>query len=358
MKLKVGDWVEVRSKGEILRTLDKKGCLEGLPFMPQMFQYCGKQFKVFKRAHKTCDTVTKTGGRRLSNGVHLNTRCDGQAYGGCQAACLIFWKEDWLKPVDNSKSLTASSSRKKSARKVESPAGECCAEEDVLAGTYSEDQHAIEEMRYVCQATQLPYFTTLLPWWDIRQYLEDYCSGNVSLKQMFNGFIYAGFYMLCFRISRIWCSLSILLRWFYDKVQALRGGLPYPRKAGIIPAGQPTPTCSLNLQPGELVRIKSYEEIIATLDTNNKNHGLYFDAEMMPYCGGTYRIRTRLNKFINENTGELITVKNAAIILDDVCCQARYSDCRMFCPRSIYPWWREVWLERVTEVNLYNYGLQ
>jgi hypothetical protein len=32
--LRAGDWVEVRSKQEILRTLDKGGRLEGLPFMP------------------------------------------------------------------------------------------------------------------------------------------------------------------------------------------------------------------------------------------------------------------------------------------------------------------------------------
>ena len=349
MKMQAGDWVEVRSKEEILRSLDKKGRLEELPFMPQMFQYCGQQFKVFKRAHKTCDTVTQTGGRRLSNGVHLDLRCDGETYGGCQAGCLIFWKEAWLKPVVKRKSSAESPSRNKPAQKDESPDGECCTEENVLTGTHAEVQQADEEMRYACQATQLPYFTTPLPWWDIRQYIEDYCSGNASLKQMFDGFVYAGFYNLHRRISRISHSLSMLLRWFYDKVQGLRGGLPYPRKKGTIPAGQPTPTCSLNLQTGELVRLKSYEEILATLDTNNKNHGLYFDAEMMPYCGGTYRIRTRLNKFINEKTGELITVKNPALILENVCCQARYSDCRLFCPRSIYPWWREVWLERVTE---------
>ena len=54
---RAGDWVEVRTKEEILRTLDKKGQLDGLPFMPQMFNYCGKRFQVYKRAHKTCDTV-------------------------------------------------------------------------------------------------------------------------------------------------------------------------------------------------------------------------------------------------------------------------------------------------------------
>ena len=52
-----GDWVEVRSKEEILETLDKNGRLDGLPFMPQMFKYCGQRFQVYKRTHKTCDTV-------------------------------------------------------------------------------------------------------------------------------------------------------------------------------------------------------------------------------------------------------------------------------------------------------------
>jgi len=81
MTLCAGDWVEVRSKAEILATLDKSGRLEGLPFMPQMFKCCGKQFKVYKRAHKTCDTVSGDYvGRLLPNGIHLDLRCDGAAY--------------------------------------------------------------------------------------------------------------------------------------------------------------------------------------------------------------------------------------------------------------------------------------
>ena len=47
-KLCAGDWVEVRSKEEILRTLDKNGRLEDMPFMPQMFEYCGKRFRVLQ----------------------------------------------------------------------------------------------------------------------------------------------------------------------------------------------------------------------------------------------------------------------------------------------------------------------
>ena len=64
-----------------------------------------------------------------------------------------------------------------------------------------------------------------------------------------------------------------------------------------MPAGETTPTATLNLQPGELVRVKSYNEILATLDSNNKNRGLFFDAELVPFCGGTYCIRARVSKF-------------------------------------------------------------
>jgi hypothetical protein len=141
-------------------------------------------------------------------------------------------------------------------------------------------------------------------------------------------------------VGRILCRL-------YDWFQSLWGGIPYPRRNGSIPLDQPTPTCTLNLQPGELVRVKSYSEILATLNTENKNRGLYFDAEAVPYCGDTFRVRTRLNKFIDEKTGKLLTLKNSSIILEGVWCQSRYSECRMFCPRSIYSWWREIWLERM-----------
>ena len=69
-----GDWVEVRSKEQILSTLDQNGRLEGLPFMPQMLRYCGQRFQVYKRAHKTCDTITGNYvGRRLSSSVHLES---------------------------------------------------------------------------------------------------------------------------------------------------------------------------------------------------------------------------------------------------------------------------------------------
>src|SRR5262249_42264008 len=113
------------------------------------------------------------------------------------------------------------------------------------------------------------------------------------------------------------------------------------------PDGAPTPVLTLDLQPGELVRVKSHEEILRTLNTSSKNRGLYWDAEMVPYCGGTYRVLRRVSKIIDEKTGKMREMKTPCIILDSVVCQSRYSDCRLFCPRSIYSYWRENWLERI-----------
>jgi len=309
--------------------------------MPHMFQYCGQRFRVFRRAHKTCDTISQTGGRRLSDAVHLEIRCDGVAYGGCQAACLIFWKDHWLKPI-NEAGRPAESSAVGQAHQAQAL---YCTEEDVRAGTLVESQQDDNEPRYICQATQLLRFTTPLPWWDITQYFEDYTSRNITLSRMLQGFIYAFIYNL----SQSGIKIGRPLRWLYDRFKSLYGGIPFPRRGGKMPLSQRTHTCVLNLQPGELVRVKSYKEILATLNVEHKNRGLYFDAEHVPYCDNIYRVQTRVSRYIEEKTGKLITLKNESVILEGVWCQARYSNCRMFCPRSIYPWWREIWLERVPE---------
>ena len=340
--LRAGDWVEILGKDQILRTLDKQGRLEGLPFMPQMFSFCGKRFKVFKRAHKTCDTVDKTGGRSLPGTVHLDLRCDGKAYGGCQAACLIFWKEAWLKQVDTADVAIASPS---SDRPLNAGKSAVCTENDVWKAVRRVDSANPAEVRYACQATELPRFTTPLPWWDVRQYCEDYTSGNTSLGRIVRGALYAAYYngTLAYRDK-----IGRPSRWFYDAVQSLWRGVPFPRKKGTLADG----TRAINepqLEPGDVVRIKSYDEILSTIDRGNKHNGLFFDAEMVPFCGGTYRVRSRVKNFLNEKTGKMIALKTGAVMLENVWCQARYSDCRMFCPRAIYPWWHEEWLEKVSD---------
>ncbi len=349
LKLKAGEAVEVRSKEEILSTLDKNGCLEGLPFMPEMFAFCGRQLRVYKRAHKTCDTINNTGGRRVANAVHLDgSRCDGQAHGGCQAECLIFWKEAWLKRAP-------SASTKKSvggAAQVAQPAvpvekNTRCTECDLIACTRKTVADKAADPVYVCQATEMLKASSAIGSWDWRQYVEDYSSGNFGLKWMAGVFFYAN-YTALMGYGRGF-GMRKAMRWIYNKVQGLRGRLPHPRARGKIPMGTRTPAVSLNLQPGELVRVKSFEAILETIDWDYYNRGLRWDAEMAPYCGGVYRVRRRVSHIIDEKNGKMLHLKSEPIMLEGVTCQSKYSNCRYFCPRAIYSYWREIWLERVGE---------
>ena len=158
--------------------------------MPQMMQYCGQRFQVFKRAGKTCSEVRGPTGvvyvsRRLRDTVHLEHRCDGRAYGGCQAGCLIFWKEAWLKHVGATDSQGHLTRELLPDRASTLNGASCCTEDQILAATTYRGPD--DDVRYSCQATQLMDSTTALKWWDARQYVEAYRSGNNSLSTVLKG---------------------------------------------------------------------------------------------------------------------------------------------------------------------------
>jgi hypothetical protein len=67
---------------------------------------------------------------------------------------------------------------------------------------------------------------------------------------------------------------------------------------------------------------------------------------MLRYCGREARVRQRVEKIIDEKTGRMIRLKTSCIMLEDVICTGRY---HRYCPRGIYPYWREIWLERVAQ---------
>ena len=320
--LRAGEWVEVRSLPEILATLDEKGALDALPFMPEMIASCGKRFRVLKSAHKTCDRVERSGLRRMEDTVHLDElRCDGAGHGGCQAACLIFWKEAWLKRVDGDASAAA-------APAVSAPAASGAVPPVLAAATRATaDPAAPEEVRWSCQATEMFRATFPMKWWDPRPYIKDIRSGNATLGGAIRWLV-----IRCLnQIQRIPKT--------YRVVETLRGDFRYPHVEGAL---KKTPRSTLDLKPGDRVTVKPLEEIRATLDTRSRNRGLSFDSEMVRYCGGTYSVASRVTRLIDEPTGRMMEPPNDCIILDKVVCTAEYHG---LCPRAIYPYWREIWLE-------------
>lgn len=306
--LRPGEWVEIRSLGQILPTLDANGTMDGVPFMPEMAAYCGQRVRVFRRIEKLNDWIHSAGLKRMHDLVLLEgLRCDGSAHGGCQANCHLRWRESWLRRA----SPEPAAPRDAADASGLSDAGlmALCTRDDGAGGT-----------RYVCQATELTAGGTSIAWGGPRHYVRDFMQGNVRLKPFLVGVSVA-----CFN-------------W----VQRKRRGADFPLYVGR--AGEATPTAALDLQPGERVRVKPKREIEATLNAASRNRGLYFDQDMLRWCGGEYTVRARLERVIVEKTGKLLELKTPCIVLEGVTATGEYLG---FNPEDERIFWREIWLERV-----------
>jgi hypothetical protein len=295
--LRRGDWIQVRSLEEIQTTLAPGGKLEGLPFMPEMIQYCGRKFRVSRRAdHIFLDRYCYVAS--LKNTVFLgDLRCDGKAHDNCQMGCQLFWKEAWLKPVTKSDdSMIAPAASEVVSLALPTRKGD----------------------RFTCQATELVRAAKRLPWWDLRQYAHEVATGETSVGQL----------------------LASLLERAKGKFISIFGGRDKIVE-GLLT--QPTPTESLNLQPGEWVEVKSLREIKTTLDAGGKNRGLGFAPDQAAFCGKRFRVAGRVDKLILEWSGEMRSIANT-VKLEELTCHGRM--CRS-CPRNCLHLWREIWLRRV-----------
>ena len=296
-----------------MATLGGGDAVDKMPFMPEMLRHAGRRYTVSRRVDKICDTVTATGSRRLEATVYLDDlRCDGSAHGGCQAGCKLYWKEAWLRRVDAP------------AEPVDPGAGPSSALEAVAeAGTRTVREGETEEV-WRCQATEaLKATEQLRVFKDPQQYLREFSNGNFG-RVRFIGLMVRAFVM------EVAHRLGLL------KALPLHG-----------PGPKAPPTEPLDLQPGELVQVRPPAEIEATLDDKGFNRGLSFDREMLPYCGQTLRVKARVSQLIDETTGRMLRIPKDCIILEGPVCSGECSTGRWFCPREIYPYWREAWLRRV-----------
>ena len=315
LNLRAGDVVEVRSLEEILATLDDRARFEALPFMPEMLKFTGRQFRVSARADRTCDRVERTGIRTMTGAVHLDgVRCDGALHDGCDAACLIYWKEAWLKRVDR-KAVEPPPQNPDDAPLMPVAAPHAARIFEATKHTQTDGERV-----YSCQATAgLDYTCAVLP--DQKHsYWRDVRCGNVRWHEALRAHL----------VER------------FNAFQQRRGGTQYPPLQGSLST---TPAERLDLQPGDFVQVRPRDEIVGTLDVEGRNRGLTFDREMLMYCGGTYRVLKRVDRIIDERSGRMIPMKRDCIILDGVVCKSRYHG---LCQRAIFAFWREIWLRRAS----------
>lgn len=101
LNLQPGEWVEVKSEKEILAMLDEKGDYKGLRWMCNMRKFCGKRYRVLKRL-ETMLLESSGKYRQVKNTVLLEgVICDGQDWFGCDRSCFHFWREIWLRRVED-----------------------------------------------------------------------------------------------------------------------------------------------------------------------------------------------------------------------------------------------------------------
>ena len=304
MKLRAGDWVEVKNPSEILETLDNEGTVAGLPFMPEMLEYCGRRYRVVQLAEKTCveypGGVYKFREFRGNDVLVLETlRCSGESHDGCQRVCLLFWKTAWVRRVSAGKQ-----------------------DPDQLEGNVEQLSARLKTMtapgRYFCQSTALDAATIPLPRWRILlKCIYDVRSGS-------RGF----FEMIRMIVRPVWRKA---LKRFPVRVV---GNLTR------------TPVGSLGLQPGELVKIKPESELKQTLDGRGRNRGMLIGVSVGQTNHAEFRVKTRLDRMIMEGTGEMKQMEGTVILEGSIC---KCGTVLGGCPRKDPVYWREVWLERVGE---------
>jgi hypothetical protein len=267
-----------------------------------MRKFCGRKLRVYRRADKVCVDTGLFWIRRMRNAVLLEESfCDGAAHDGCTRMCRVFWKEAWLERA----STPEPGEMPFQAPPISIPA---------LHSSINQDAS------YSCQSTRLFAATEPLRFSDIRQYVRDFVSGNFTIAQI---------------LKAIYIAL-------YNQVKGSKGGIEF---GGATGNARTTPAIALNLQPGDLVEVKTRDEITPTIDARGRNRGLTIDFEMMRHAGHQFRVLRRVDRMILESNGTMKEIKNT-VLLENVTCEGL---CRRACARGSFPMWREAWLKRIEE---------
>lgn len=153
------------------------------------------------------------------------------------------------------------------------------------------------------------------------------------------------------RMSQPLSVFEVVWQFRHKLKRVLRRRLTYLRNrisriGGVAdaPAGTEGTTAGQGLVAGQPVRVRSREDIQATLDTWNYLKGCGFMEEMWQYCGTHQRVLKPVQRFLDEHDYRVKKARGV-VILDGVHCQGTIDYGR--CDRNCYYFWREEWLEKI-----------
>jgi hypothetical protein len=227
----------------------------------------------------------KTGLRRMRDVVTLTEiHCSGSAHDGCQAECQILWKDAWLRRLPDRPRVSATQG-------PDAPAA--------IAGPGAGPETG--DRTYFCQMTALWEASHLSI--DVGR-IFDHCSPEI---------------LACFNRPS---DPHFSLRRISGGQDNLTCRLPVRDR----------PTADLHLEAGDAVVVRSKDEIARTL-VNGRNKGLWFDRDMIRFCGRPAIVRRRVNRIIHEATGKMVVMKTPCLTLEGVLATGEFL---RLCPTRVY----------------------
>lgn len=103
---------------------------------------------------------------------------------------------------------------------------------------------------------------------------------------------------------------------------------------------------SSNFNEGDVVRIRSKEQIQQTLDKNNKLEGCLFMEDMWQYCGTEHKILKKVNYFYDEANFRMCKARST-VLLEGIHCSGKFQRYKTSCDRFCLLFWKEAWLEKI-----------
>ena len=91
------------------------------------------------------------------------------------------------------------------------------------------------------------------------------------------------------------------------------------------------------------MRVKSLDQIRATLDSEGKHQNLLFAPAMADFSGQVLRVRDRVESIVLDGIRQQRKIRDT-VLLEGATCDGM---CHRMCPRQSLLFWRECWLERV-----------
>lgn len=103
---------------------------------------------------------------------------------------------------------------------------------------------------------------------------------------------------------------------------------------------------SHSIKAGDVIRIRSKDQIRRTLDKNNKLEGCVFMNEMWQYCGTQQKAIKPVEYFFDECKFKMRKTRNI-VLLEGLHCSGKIPGIKYKCDRFCYFFWKEAWLEKI-----------